>query len=64
MSDYVSRMNEELSELNIKINKLDDFIGSSKFMEIEYTQKELLIAQFNTMKAYQSILDIRINLAK
>lgn len=58
--DYVKRMFTEHSELEAKINKLQDFINSDKYSELSNTQKDLLHKQCNFMIGYINVLRERI----
>ena len=62
MSNYIERMNNELSELQIKINKLSDFINNNKiYAELSILKQGLMLSQLNIMTAYAVILQLRIN---
>lgn len=58
--DYVKRMFNEHSELEAKINKLQDFINSDKYSELSTIQKGLLHKQCNFMIGYMNVLRERI----
>ena len=58
--DYVKRMFTEHSELEAKINKLQDFINSDKYSELSTIQKDLLHKQCNFMIGYMNVLRERI----
>ena len=62
MKDYVSRMVAESEELSAKINKLEDFIKTHKFDELQKEKQELLEMQFYAMKTYQMILQKRLDI--
>ena len=62
MPNYVERMNNELSELQIKINKLSDFINNNKiYTELPILKQGLMLSQLNIMTSYAVILQLRIN---
>ena len=60
-TDYLSRMYQEYNELDTKIIKLEKAI---KTKELDKREKELLINQYEHMKAYREILNKRINYTK
>ena len=47
---------KECDELTVKITELDDFLSENQDVQ----DKNLLIAQLHTMKAYRDILKMRI----
>ena len=59
-SDYVKRMFTEESELLNKINKLNSFIISDKFKELDNYKQNMLIKQHRFMIGYLNILRERI----
>lgn len=63
MQPHQQRVVDELTELQGKITKLDDFISSDKFEEIvtDKDERRRLIAQFGYMRSYASVLKERIN---
>lgn len=61
MKDFVERMIAEESELTIKINNLDRFIKSDKFVDLSGTEQQLLQGQLYYMKEYCNVLSTRIN---
>ena len=61
METFIDRLKTEMFELNERISKLDDFIHSSKFLEIEPAQRTLLYAQINIMRSYNAILHQRLH---
>jgi len=61
MSDFKTRLVTEQSELESKLSKLDDFILSDKFNEIDDTQKALLQVQATAMNTYLQCLTERIS---
>ena len=48
---------KECDELTVKITELDDFLSENQ----DVKDKNLLIAQLHTMKAYRDILKMRID---
>jgi hypothetical protein len=59
MSDYIQRMQDESDELLKKIVKLDNFVHSTN-IKLTDMQRSLLLAQLDAMKAYITVLDLRI----
>lgn len=62
MEDYKKRLLEEFSDLNTKKVKLEGFIGSLKFEELDIPVKLLMKNQLVYMKGYLQTLYDRINL--
>ena len=62
MEDYKKRLLEEFSDLNIKKVKLEGFVGSLKFEELDIPVKLLMKNQLVYMKGYLQTLYDRINL--
>lgn len=62
MEEYKKRLLIEFSELNAKKNKLEEFIGSLKFEELDIPVKILMKNQLVFMKGYLQTLYDRINL--
>lgn len=61
MSDHVERMQEELTALTEKTEKLGLFIATNEVFEtLDQDDKNLMQAQFGTMNAYKNILTQRI----
>lgn len=60
-SDYLSRMYQEYNQLDDKIIKLEKAL---KTKELDKREKELLINQYEHMKAYREVLNQRINYTK
>lgn len=56
---FLDRLFEEQEELNVKINKLNSFIGSDEYIALQTKQQELLVEQFNVMNEYKRILNER-----
>ena len=59
--DFLDRMYEEYNALDTKIIKLEKAL---KTKELDKREKELLINQYEHMKAYREILNKRINYTK
>ncbi len=64
MSDYLGRMEKELSKLDKKITKLNAFINAEdgNYESLSRLDQDLLIAQVNSMYAYSTILGLRLDL--
>ena len=62
MEEYKKRLLEEFSDLNTKKAKLEGFIGSLKFEELDIPVKLLMKNQLVYMKGYLQTLYDRINL--
>lgn len=60
MSDFKERLLVEASELEIKLDKLYDFLASDKFIIIDEVQKALLSVQATAMNTYLQCLKERI----
>ena len=56
----MKRLKKELIELEDKLYKLDDFIDTIGYEELEELEQHLLVLQLSTMKQYRHILSIRI----
>jgi hypothetical protein len=59
--DFLSRMYQEYNELDTKIIKLEKAL---KTKELDKREKQLLINQYEHMKAYREALNQRINYTK
>lgn len=64
MSDFITRIETELNELNERLDKLDLFIGNNIYCGLPKHHKELLDTQFSIMNAYSEILAIRLRILK
>ena len=62
MEEYKKRLLEEFSDLNTKKVKLEEFVGSLKFEELDIPVKLLMKNQLVYMKCYLQTLYDRINL--
>jgi len=60
MSDFISRLSDEKSQLDEKIAKLEAFSKSDAFNGIDNVQRGLLKIQLNAMATYSQILDERL----
>lgn len=61
--DWLQRMLTEHEELSPKVQKLYDFINSSKvFVGLDEKRKELLRTQYRAMSMYEDALNERIEL--
>ena len=61
MTGFQSRVVDELSELNLKINALYAFTIGGIFKTLDPIDQNLLIRQLDTMSAYRHILEKRIS---
>lgn len=59
MSDFKTRLLNDLTELTIKCSKLREFVGSQEFKALDGLDSLLLTIQLNTMRAYEGILVMR-----
>jgi len=57
---YLTRLIDEQTELQIKIDKLESFINSDSFLDTLVSDKILLRNQLVVMKQYNEILIIRL----
>ncbi len=64
MEAYVQRMVEEQAQLKERIIKLNTFLKSNKFNELDDYQKSLLIRQREGMCVYFETLSARLELNK
>lgn len=62
MSDFMTRLLAEQTQLNERIAKLRGFLGGSNFKNIDPLQQDLLKKQLDVMCDYENILIKRINL--
>lgn len=60
MNTWIIRVQNELHELQERINKLQSFLISDDIQEISITQLSLLSQQLYAMKMYENILKLRI----
>lgn len=59
--DFLDRMYQEYNQLDDKIIKLENAL---KTKQLDRREKELLINQYEHMKAYREVLNQRINYTK
>lgn len=59
MKEVLNRMEIELKELKLKIDKLEEFIQGAKFKSLSSDDCEWLVAQLGAMKSYHFILKTR-----
>ena len=60
MSDFKTRLETEKTELEEKLNKLDEFLVSDKVNDVDDVQKALLHVQATAMNTYLQCLKERI----
>ncbi len=63
-TSYIDRMEKELSALDEKITKAQEFVASDKFKTITSLEQQLLYMQISTMSTYGAILHTRITLVE
>jgi hypothetical protein len=56
------RLTQELNELNEKLMKLDRFITSEEFSDVDSSKQYLLRKQAQAMQDYSDLLEERIKL--
>ena len=59
---FYTRMTAESDELGVRLDKLQKFLGSEAFMELDDEMQKLLVKQSQAMTDYKYFLDKRINL--
>lgn len=57
---YIDRVRLEKEELEVRIDKLFDFLESEKFIKLASRERELLQSQFIFMGGYLHTLKIRL----
>ena len=62
MEDFKKRLVVERDELEDKIAKLEAFIGSTRFENLDERNRNLLAAQRDAMRQYSTILNVRISI--
>ena len=62
MSDFISRLYEERTQLKERYAKLASFIISQDFNQFDENQKGLLRIQYHAMETYLSVLNQRLTL--
>lgn len=60
----IVKIEEEAKELKEKISRLADFLGSSKYENLNKAHQKLLYSQYKAMKNYHACLEDRIELLK
>lgn len=60
MSDFLERLKKELTELEERTQKLEEFIGGENFSSIDWAQQDLLKVQLQSMKTYSKCLEVRL----
>ena len=60
MSDFKTRLNDEVKDLQDKTSKLMIFISGEPFTKLESIQQTLLTLQLNAMTNYLHILIYRL----
>lgn len=62
MEDFKKRLIVEREELDDKLAKLEAFIGSPRFENLDERNRELLVSQCGAMRQYSDILAERISI--
>lgn len=62
METLLDRLINEKNDLQIKFNKLNSFMVSDKFYELDITNQSLLNIQVSAMETYLKCLLERINI--
>ena len=60
MDDFKQRMRAEFKDLDEKITRLRQFLGTDTFDNLDSLNQSLLIHQLKAMQEYQFILELRI----
>ena len=60
MSDYKTRLIAEKEDLEVKIEKLEDFLNFSSMHDISMNDQILLGVQFDAMRTYLGVLNYRV----
>ena len=60
--DFIDRVKEELNQLEIKKQKLSEFIKSEEFIKLSDKHKFLLFKQLEVQILYIEILKLRLKL--
>ena len=63
MSNWIERLKEEKSELEVRIKSLDEFMISSAYQELDLTEKYLVGEQSDLMENYLSLIRDRVQRA-
>ena len=64
MKKLLRKLIKEADKLQVKREKLDDFIHCDDYSDLDDEMQFLLDMQYHTMTQYQHILDKRINLIR
>lgn len=56
------RVTAERDTLQQNVERLSSFIGSAKFMDLDYDQRKLLEQQLDVMNTYKAILNARLDI--
>lgn len=64
MTTFIERMEDEKSQLDEKLQKLNSFMVSDSFTTLHYQDKALLAYQLHLMLGYSDVLSKRLNRAK
>ena len=59
---YTERVRQEALELNEKISRLEDFMHSDSYTEVDHVEAGLLMSQLRAMRGYASVLRERLEL--
>lgn len=62
MEDFKKRLVVERDELEDKLAKLEAFIGSTRFENLDERNRKLLVSQCDVMRQYSTILNVRISI--
>ena len=62
--NYISRMHVELQELKVRRQKLQNFIVSERFNDLDNVDQYLMLHQYTAMGDYLSVLKMRIKRAE
>ena len=62
MEDFKKRLVVERDELDDKLAKLEAFIGSARFENLDERNRKLLVSQCDVMRQYSDILAERIGI--
>lgn len=60
MPDYINRMHDEFDDLKDKFVKLQDFIKTDKYKQLDACRQNYLKLQYTFMEGYLSVLSHRI----
>ena len=65
MSDFITRLEQEQQELQIKIDALESFMNDNDaFVQVGVGQNILLKNQVSAMRSYNEILIVRLSLLR